>query len=818
MYFYPWADFGAEMRRRDFIGIVAAGLATPWPMLANESSFARRRENFNSGWLFRRQVHGGGALGSFDRNATLGVDVEPEFLQATEIAYADSTWEQIFLPHTWNAHDGSDEIAGYFRGLGWYRKHFVLGEEFRGKRIFLEFEGVNQVSDFWLNGLPVGEHQGGYTSFEFDVTQYAQFGPGGNVLAVKVNNVYDKNIAPTIKTDLTFYGGIYRDAWLRVSEPVYLSKVYWRTPNVSESFVDVDVYALIGNPDRRSGSFKILQEIVDAEGNMVSTVSSVVDAAALTQQELQKQRLHVPSPRLWSPDSPYLYRIRASLIEGSRIWDSVEIPLGLRWFSFDADKGFFLNGQRLQLQGTTWHQSYPGMGDALPNSRHYADMLNIKEMGCNLFRTSHYPHDPAVIKACDHLGILVLEELFVGEEVENTQEYYDIQEKTAVEMIERDRNNPSVIMWGLSGEVDDPEKSVEVVRRILQSYRTLDPSRLVTMHDPRAEGVKEVLDVVGLYGTFEKDDSDHRKFSTRKYLIEEYSAAEIGRGIYGLGPGSEDLACIEHEKFLGQVNLRPWISGSILWHQFDYDGEEYDSVIPHVLPFGMADSWRIPKDIYYFYQSQWRKQRMVHICGHWTFPGEEGKKKSVKVYSNCEQLELILNGRSLGVKQDGKREGLTHPPRVWEVSYEAGTLEAIGRSESQTVLDLRKTCGPPTGIVLRSDVDHVISGDRESLAYITASIVDKDGTVDPHAYNTIAFTSYGPGELLPQTWAGYPTGLTWNAIAGMTAVALRSTDRIGRCRVTAYSPGLSLGRLEIAVSLKGKRDEMEYRSGADIYK
>jgi beta-galactosidase len=806
------------MRRRDFIGMVVAGLVAPWPVWASEPPAPRRRENFNSEWLFRRQAHGGGALGSFDRNSKLGSEVEPEFLQATQDAFSDSTWEQVFLPHTWNAHDGSDEIAGYFRGIGWYRKHFVLGEELRGKRIFLEFEGVNQVSEFWMNGKRLGEHKGGYTSFELDVTKQAQFGSLGNVLTVKVNNLYDPNIAPTIKTDLTFYGGIYRDVWLRVSEAVYLSEVYWRTPSVSESSADVDVYAAIANPDRRTGNFKTLYEVVDADGEVVSTGSTAVEAIAVSQGGVTQQRIRIANPRLWSPDTPNLYRIRVSLLEGQRVWDSLEIPLGLRWFSFDADKGFFLNGNRLQLQGTTWHQSYPGMGDALPNSRHYADMLGIRGMGCNFFRTSHYPHDPAVIEACDRLGILVLEELFVGEEVENTPEYFEIQAQTAKEMIERDRNNPSVILWGLSGEVDDPEKSVDVVRKILQRYRELDPSRLVTMHDPRAEGVKEALDVVGLYGTFERDDRDHAKYPARKYLIEEYSAAEIGRGVYGMGPGSEDLGCTNHEQFLNEVNLRPWIAGSVLWHQLDYDGEEYDSVIPHVLPFGMADSWRIRKDVYYFYQSQWSGKPMVHICGHWTWPGDEGKQKLVKVYSNCDQVELKLNGRSLGVKENEKHEGLVRPPRVWELPYEVGTLEAIGHSGSQTIIDTRRTAGAPAGILLRSDTDRIISGDRESLAYITASIVDKNMIVVPSAYGTISFTWYGPGELLPQTWAGYPTGLTWNAVAGMTVVALRATDRVGRCRVTASSPGLSLGRVEIAVSAKGKRDEMEYRSGADIYK
>src|SRR5712692_10248494 len=196
------------MRRRDFLGIVVAGLVAPWPTWASESPAPRRRKNFNARWLFRRQAHGGGSLGSFDRNSQIGSEVEPEFLQATQDAFPDSAWEQVFLPHTWNAHDGSDEIAGYFRGIGWYRKHFVLGEELRGKRVFLEFEGVNQVSEFWLNEKRLGEHRGGYTSFELDVTRQAELGSKGNVLTVKVNNLYDPNIAPTIKTDLTFYGGI----------------------------------------------------------------------------------------------------------------------------------------------------------------------------------------------------------------------------------------------------------------------------------------------------------------------------------------------------------------------------------------------------------------------------------------------------------------------------------------------------------------------------------------------------------------------------------------------------------------------------------
>src|SRR5262249_18424274 len=279
------------------------------------------------------QARGGGALGSFDRNSEIGSEVEPEFVQAPQPIYDDSHWDQIFLPHTWNAHDGSDEVAGYFRGLGWYRKHFVLGEDLRGKRIVLEFEGVNQVSEIWVNGKHVGEHKGGYTGFDIDITDAVRFGAQGNVLAVKVNNLYDKNIGPTIKTDLTFYGGIYRDVWLRITEPVYVAEAYWRTPNVSETSATIDVYASLGNPDRHTGDYQILCEVLDADSNVVGKASTKVSASATTPV---KQTIQISNPQLWSTDSPYLYKIRTSVVESSRTWDTSEIPLGLRWYSFDA--------------------------------------------------------------------------------------------------------------------------------------------------------------------------------------------------------------------------------------------------------------------------------------------------------------------------------------------------------------------------------------------------------------------------------------------------------------------------------------------------
>jgi beta-galactosidase len=779
--------------------------------VAQHQDSPRIRQNFNAGWLFHRQSKGTGELGSFDRQNGAAAQVEPRFREAYKIQYDDSWWEPINLPHTWNAHDVSDEKPGYWRGIGWYRKHFKLDSKFQGKRVFLEFEGVNSVSEFWLNGRKIGAHRGGYTSFEFDITDQAIFGGEDNVLTVKVDNLFHPTIPPTVKTDYSFYGGIYRDVWLRFSEPTYLSEVIWTTPSVSAQSGEVKIRSVIVNGTAHPAEFTLVQEIFDPHHQLARTISSPARLPANETVVVNQESGPLSNPLLWAPDTPNVYRIRTSLAEGNRVVDSVESPLGFRWFRFDPQRGFFLNGKRVQIQGTNWHQSYPGLGNALPNARHVKDMEMIREMGANFWRTSHYPHDPATIEASDRLGLMVWEELPINKEIGDPDEYTANVLNMAEEMIRRDRNHPAIILWGIAGEINAPRKvSKRIVEAVAKKYRELDPTRPVVMHAPRSDEIEALVDVVGLDASKETDEK-HRKYPDRSYMVGEYGVATAGRGVYARGPESEDLACEKHEEYLRLLNLRPWMAGGAIWHQFDYDGESYDTVIPHVVTFGMADVWRIPKDVYYFYQSQWTFKPMVHIVSHWTWPGDEGKVKSVKVLSNAEELELFLNGKSLGAKRDEHDPGLLHPPRIWEVAYQPGTLSAVARSQGKEISDARKTAGPAHHIVLQSDVQQLKSGDPESLADITALVVDEQGTVVPSAYHPITFTLYGPGELLEQTWLGHGTGLTWNAVAGLTRVTFRATARTGHAVISAYSPGLRMGRIELQVTSAGKPDEMEYK-------
>jgi beta-galactosidase len=451
------------------------------------------------------------------------------------------------------------------------------------------------------------------------------------------------------------------------------------------------------------------------------------------------------------------------------------------------------------------------MGNALPKSRHVKDMEMIREMGANFWRTSHYPHDPATIEASDRLGLMVWEELPVNKEIGDPAEYTRNVLDMAEEMIRRDRNHPSIIVWGIAGEINAPQKvSGQVVGAVAKKYRELDSTRLVTMHEPRGEEIEALVDVVGA-GVGKATDEKHLKYPKRSYMTSEYAVATIGRGIYGGGPESEERGCEGHEKYLSSLRRRPWMAGGLIWNQFDFEGETYDTVIAHVNAFGMTDVWRIPKEVYYFYQSQWSSKPMVHIVGHWTWPGDEGKTKSVKVYSNAEAVELFLNGRSLGVKEKGEDTGLNHPPHVWQVPYQPGALRTVGHADGKEISDERKTAGPADHIVLESDVQQLHAGDPESLAYITASVVDSHGTVVPSAYHPVTFTLYGPGEPLEQTWLGHGTGLTWNVVAGQTRVAFRADSRTGRAVISAYSPGLGMGRIELEVTAPGEPDEMQYK-------
>ena len=762
-------------------------------------------------WRFARQEKGRVGLGSFERDGSLGSKVEPRFKTATNVAYDDSSWERINLPHTWNADDTEDIGPGYWRGIGWYRKRFHITAKYRTKAVRLRIGAANQHSIIWLNGKKVGEHKGGYESFELDLTSTLVWGQKHNVLVIRVDNLYDPDVAPTVKTDIQWYGGLYRDVKLTVTDRPYFTKAHFICKGLEEEkpAIELDI-ALSGKVDAQ-----VQAQLLDASGVVVGECKGKVRKGAA--------RINGPAisqPRLWSPEDPYLYTLALKLLVGKRICDECAIAVGFRWYKFDPDKGFSLNGVSRKLQGVNWHQVYPGLGNALPRSRHRRDMEFIRQMGANFLRTSHYPHHDEVLRATDELGIMVLEEMPVMKEIGNIKAYTANILQRLTETVTHHFNHPSIILWGLAGEVNaPPEVSYRVAKACADRYKALDPTRPIAMHAPRGKAIAELFDVAG-YGLRGSEQSqeegtlahrEHNRSPGLAIMDTEYNVGHYGRGIFGGGAHSEEMGCDRHEDYLGRINAVPWYCGGTIWHMLDYHGETYDHIMPRVVGSGVADIWRIPKDAYYFHQSQWSRAPMLHICGHWTWPGEEGRSRTVRVYSNARKVELFLNGRLIGAQDAQQGHRLTHPPFLFKTSYDPGVLKAVAYFDGLEPINQEvHTAGKPHILELTTSANEIRYDDFDAHAEITLRVLDRDGHLVPDAAIPVTFSHFGPGKLATQTWPPFGTGTSWYTVAGMTRILWRPNGFPGTVTLKAYSPGLLQGRLHLLAAYPGV-DLMQFR-------
>lgn len=371
----------------------------------------------------------------------------------------DSSWETVHIPHTWNAKDTDDDEPGYYRGPAWYRKNIFIDRSQEGRNVVMYFEGANQEVKLYVNGYYIGEHKGGYTRFCFDITSKVRFGED-NLFAICVSNEHNPDIPP-LSADFTFYGGIYRDVYLQFMNPVHMavndyasSGVYIRTPKVSKEEATVEIQSLVTNDANMKKEIRVENIIADAEGKEVKRISSVVKVAAGQTLDVRGTAIKMANPRLWDIDDPYRYTVYTRLYdkETNSLLDEVVNPLGLRWFEFDADKGFFLNGRHRKLVGTARHQDYFEKGNALRDEMHVQDVLLLKEMGGNFLRVSHYPQDPVIMEMCDKLGIVTSVEIPVINAVTETEAFLDNSVNMAVEMVRQDFNHPSVMIWGYMNE------------------------------------------------------------------------------------------------------------------------------------------------------------------------------------------------------------------------------------------------------------------------------------------------------------------------------------------------------------------------------
>ena len=610
----------------------------------------------------------------------------------------DSSWETVNIPHTWNDKDADDETPGFYRGPVWYRKQLFIDKSQEGRRAVIYFEGANQEVRFYLNGQFVGEHKGGYTRFCFDITPHLRYGQE-NLFAIYVNNVYNPNIPP-LSADFTFFGGIYRDVYLQFMNPVHIatndyasSGVYIRTPEVSNSAASVEITTLLTNDMPQATEIRVENIICDADGKEVKkTQAEVKLAAGETKTDISK-KIKIDSPRLWDIDDPYRYMVYTRILDKRKgtLLDEVVNPLGLRWFKFDSEKGFFLNGKGRKLIGTARHQDYFQKGNALCDELHVQDVLLLKEMGGNYLRVSHYPQDPVIMEMCDKLGIVTSVEIPVVNAVTETEEFLHNSVEMAKEMVRQDFNRPSVMIWGYMNEIflrrpytegkqlEDYYRFTEKVARALEAtIREEDPSRYTMMayHNMpqyyEDAHLTEIPMIQGwnLYqGWYEPDinefqrllDRAHKAYKGKVLMVTEYGPGVDPR-VHSYQPErfdfSQEYGLVYHKHYLNEMMKRPFIAGSSLWNLNDFYSESRVDAVPHVNNKGVVGLNREKKDVYWFYKTA-LSRRPILVIGNREWKSRGGVVntaqkeciQSVPVFSNAEEVELFVNNKSLGKKK-----------------------------------------------------------------------------------------------------------------------------------------------------------------------
>ncbi len=648
------------MNKRSFFTLLAASLTLGTPLRAE-----RVDHTINDGWEFR----------------------------CDDLRSAADGWCGVCVPHTWNAADCDDDTPGYRRGPAWYRRTLRLDASLAGRRIHLLFEAVDSHAEVYVNGELAGTHAGGYTAFAFDVTDLVR--TGDNLLEVRADNTHDPDVPP-LSADYTFFGGIYRDVHLIVTDPLHIatthyasSGVFLSTERLDDSSAEISVLTLVSNDGPKAARATVVQRVFDPAGRCVAETGTSVTLPAGANGTAVRQSLRIAEPCRWSPDEPQLYRVESLVVDArGAVTDRVANPLGLRTCAFDPERGFILNGRPLKLVGTSRHQDYEGLGYALGDERHIRDVEQLKRMGGNFLRIAHYPQDPAVLAACDRLGLLASVEIPVVNAVTRSDAFADCCERMMTEMVLQNYNSPSVCIWTYMNEVmlrpprfaDEHDKAEylqwvrDIARRCDAAARELDPSRAtmlpchgnLTGYDEA--GLLEIPDIIGVnlyqgwYGgrltDFEKQlDRMHAAYPDKSLFVTEYGA-DCDIRIRSPRPErfdfSVDYAMLYHEHYLPQMLARPFVCGAAAWNLNDFYAEPRGDAVPHVNCKGLCTLDRTPKDTYFYYQAMLRRDPIVHLCGgdRRFRAGVETSagvaKERVRIYANAPQVEVALDGRSLG--------------------------------------------------------------------------------------------------------------------------------------------------------------------------
>ncbi|MBN1895442.1 DUF4982 domain-containing protein, partial [bacterium] len=659
------------------------------------------------------------------------------------------------LPHDWCVELPFDPAGGHSHGykaigrnfpensIGWYRKAFFIPESDLGKRISIEFDGVHRNSIVWVNGFYLGNEHSGYAGFAYDLTDYLNYG-GENVLAVRADAVMEEG---------WYYegAGIYRHVWLVKTAPLHVSRHgTFVTSEAEDGAARITVRTTVVNESMETAGFSLEESIAGPAGAV--TASGIQSGLRLEPgAEREFRRIFVVSnPKMWSVDTPDLYLLKTVIRSGEKTVDVYETPFGIRTVRFDPDRGFFLNGKPLKIRGVNNHQDHAGVGTAMPDGLQEFRILRLKEMGCNAIRTAHNPPTPEMLDACDRLGMLVLDEnRLMGV---NDEHLYCLER-----LIKRDRNHPSVMLWSLGNEewaIEGNIKGVRIVSTMQAFAQRLDSSRAITAASSGGwdGGIGTVVQVMGYNYLVQGDiDAHHAKFPWQSGVGTEESNTIGTRGIYVTDDATAHMA--PRQRMPENVGTesgwkyyleRPFLAGLFYWTGFDYRGESNPYGWPAVSSqYGILDLCGFPKDIFFYLRSWWQEDPVLHVAPHWNWPGHEGRELKLTVYSNCEQVELSLNGKSLG-----KKDMPVNGHLEWTASYQPGILTATGYRAGRKILTKEiRTTGNPAALVLVPDRNS-LNADGRDVSVITVQAKDAKGYFVPTAGNDIQFYLEGPGKII----------------------------------------------------------------------
>ena len=728
---------------------------------------AADRESFDSGWKFAfgnasDPVKDFGNGTEYFNYLTKAASIHNEgpYSPKFEPSKWDVEWIDVDLPHDWVVDLPFDSLASHSHGyktvgykypetsVGWYRKNFHIPAEDLGKHISLQFDGIFRDSQVWVNGFYLGGEPSGYATQVYDISEYLNYG-GDNLVTVRADATLEEG---------WFYegAGIYRHVWLDKTDPLHVAPfgtfIY---SDMKEPFemAEITVETKVDNKSLLPADYQIKNTLISPDN--VEIVFPLINEDNLLSKDsrISVATVNIENPRLWSLNNPQMYTLKTEIIRDGKVVDTKETKTGIRDVRFDADNGFFLNGENIKLKGVNLHQDHAGVGAAIPDALHVYRLKELKKYGVNAVRTSHNPVSPSMLEACDTLGILVLEE---NRLMGINDEHIRLLEK----MIERDRNHPSIILWSIGNEEwgiewnDFGERIAESMREYSHRF---DPTRLMSVASSSGPTVLVPVDVAGYNYILQNPVDEHRKkYPQRKALGSEETTGTGARGIYyddhekgfmkaiNRSPSGPDSLYNSIERGWKFYDERPWLGGLFYWTGLDYRGEPNPMKFPATgSQFGILDYAGFPKDEAFYIKSWWTDEPVLHIFPHWNLQGHEGEEVDIWAYSNMDEIELFVNGKSLGKKEMPKNGHLS-----WTTTYKPGDVKAVGYKNGKKIKETKiETSGPPAKLALTLDRQN-IKADNKDLAVIGVEIRDKQDRFVPDANIPLSISVEGPVKIL----------------------------------------------------------------------